>query len=144
MAVIIKNVKLSGSKGRIEKEALFDSGATYSCIQPELAKELETVIPLPEPLELGTAKEGEKVIAKERVSLDFHLNGFRLSDEFMLIPNLSENVIIGAATLQKWRLKLDFEHDEIIVDPRVLKLRLIKLFLKLFNKKADKTNKEEK
>ncbi|MEW6102294.1 MAG: retropepsin-like aspartic protease [bacterium] len=127
MAVIIKNVRLEGSKGKIEKEALFDSGATYSCIQPELASCLGNLEPLPEPLELGTAKEGENVTAKERISLDFHLNGFRLSDEFMLIPNLSENVIIGAATLQKWRLKLDFEHDEVIVDPRVLKLRLIKL-----------------
>ncbi|MEW6102296.1 MAG: retropepsin-like aspartic protease [bacterium] len=127
MAVIIKNVRLEGSKGKIEKEALFDSGATYSCIQPELAFCLGNLEPLPEPLELGTAERKRKVTAKEAVRLDFHLNGFRLSDEFMLIPNLSEPVIIGAKTLQAWRLKLDFEHDEVIVDPRVLKLRLIKL-----------------
>jgi len=34
-------------------------------------------------------------------------------------------VIIGVATLQKWRLKLDFERDEIIIDPRVTKLWLL-------------------
>ena len=44
---------------------------------------------------------------------------------FMLIPDLSEETIIGATTLQKWRLKLDFEHDEVIIDPRVTKLRLL-------------------
>ncbi len=43
-------------------------------------------------------------------------------DEFMIIDGLSEEVIIGAATLQKWRMKLDFEHDEIIYDPKVTKL----------------------
>jgi len=38
---------------------------------------------------------------------------------------LSNGVIIGAATLQKWRLKLDFERDEVIIDPRVTKLWLL-------------------
>jgi len=42
----------------------------------------------------------------------------------MIIDNLSEPVIIGAKTLQAWRLKLDFEKDEVIIDPRVTKLRL--------------------
>jgi len=43
----------------------------------------------------------------------------------MLIPNLSEKVIIGSATLQKWRMKLDFENDTVVIDPRVTKLRLM-------------------
>ncbi len=125
MAVIQKEIKLVGSKGKREEVALFDSGATYSCLSPEIAKELETVLPLPEPMEFGTAKKGEKAIAKERVSLNFYIDGYRFSDEFMLIEDLSEPVIIGAATLQKWRMKLDFENDEVIIDPRVTKLRLI-------------------
>ena len=37
----------------------------------------------------------------------------------MVIPGLSEDGIIGADTLQKWRIKLDFEHDAVIVDPKV-------------------------
>jgi hypothetical protein len=62
---------------------------------------------------------------KERVTLDFYLNGYRFSDEFVIIPELSEKVIIGAKTLQAWRLKLDFENDEVIIDPKVTKLRLL-------------------
>jgi hypothetical protein len=31
----------------------------------------------------------------------------------------------AAATLEKWRMKLDFEHDEVIIDPRVTHLRLL-------------------
>jgi len=76
-------------------------------------------------MDFGTARDGEKVTAHERVSLNFYLNGYRFSDEFMLIPGPSEPIIIGAATLQKWRMKLDFEADDVIIDPRVTKLRLI-------------------
>jgi len=125
MAVIQKTIRLMGSKGSQEVVALFDSGATYSCIRPELADTLETILSLPEPMDFSTATDGEHVTAHERVSLNFYLDGYRFSDEFMLIPGLSEPVLIGAATLQKWRMKLDFEADEVIIDPRVTKLRLL-------------------
>ncbi len=32
---------------------------------------------------------------------------------------------LSTATLQKWRIKLDFEHDKVVVDPKVAKLQLI-------------------
>ena len=125
MAIIQKTIQLEGTKGSREAMALFDSGATYSCIQPELAAALDIVLRLPSPMDFSTAKNGDVLTAHERVSLNFYLQGYRFSDEFMLIPDLSEPVIIGAATLQKWRMKLDFEADEVIIDPRVTKLRLI-------------------
>lgn len=125
MAVILRKIRPVGSKGSQEIEAIFDSGSTYSCIQPRLAKRLARTESLPEPKKPGTAEKKRKVIARERVSLDFELDGHTLSDEFMVIPDLSDPTIIGAATLQKWRLKLDFEHDEVIVDPRVTQLRLL-------------------
>ncbi|MDL1956853.1 MAG: retropepsin-like domain-containing protein [Candidatus Desulfofervidus auxilii] len=127
MAVILKKIKLKGSKGEVEKEAIFDSGSTYSCIHPELAKKLGTIEPLPEPMEFLTAEEGRKITAKGAVRLNFYIDKYRFSDEFMVIDNLSNGVIIGAATLQKWRLKLDFEKDEIIIDPKVTKLWLLKI-----------------
>lgn len=125
MAVIQKNIRLVGSLGSKDELAMFDSGATYSCIVPTLAKQLGHIEPLPEPMVFGTAKDGEQLVATERVILNFYLEGYRFSDEFMLIPELSERVMIGAATLQKWRMKLDFEHDDVIIDPRVTKLRLM-------------------
>jgi len=53
MAVIEKEIRLVGSKGEHELVGLFDSGATYSCLERDLAKELEILIPLPSPLSLG-------------------------------------------------------------------------------------------
>ena len=127
VAVIQKETRLAGSKGERKVLAVFDSGASYSCINPQLAKELAIIEPLPEPMDFGTAEQERKLRATERVSLNFHLDGYRFSDEFMLIPSLSEPVIIGAATMQKWRMKLNFETDEVIIDPRVTKLRLLSL-----------------
>jgi hypothetical protein len=82
--------------------------------------------PLPRPKTLSTAEEGRSVKAEHCVRLDFYIDDFCLSDEFMVISNLSKKgVIIGAATMQKWRIKLDFEKDEIFVDPRAKELWLI-------------------
>ena len=38
VAIIQKPIRLVGSKGSQEELAIFDSGSTYSCIQPELAE----------------------------------------------------------------------------------------------------------
>ena len=34
-------------------------------------------------------------------------------------------ILAGATTMQKSKIKLDFEHDTIILDPRVAKLKLV-------------------
>uniref|UniRef100_A0A7C6A8D2 Retroviral-like aspartic protease n=1 Tax=candidate division WOR-3 bacterium TaxID=2052148 RepID=A0A7C6A8D2_UNCW3 len=125
MAVIQKKIRLVGSKGSREVIALFDRGATYSCIIPDLAKQLEKLVQIPGGMTFRTAKRGERLNAQKRISINFYLNGYRFSDEFMVVSGLTEPVIIGSATLQKWRMKLDFENDEVIIDPRVTKLRLL-------------------
>ena len=125
MAIIEEPIELRGSRGTRQVTALFDSGSTYSCIRPDVAREVEVVVPLPQAKTFGTAKDGETLTSTQRVSLDFVLQGYRFSDEFMVIEGLSEEVIIGAKTLQGWRMKLDFEAEKVIIDPGVTKLRLI-------------------
>jgi len=114
-----------GSKGEAEVEALFDTGASYSCIRPELAERLAHVEPLRRPKELGTADENTTVRVTARVALDFELDGVVLSDEFMVVPSLRREVIIGVSTMQKWRMKIDLEHEELLLDPRVGELWLL-------------------
>ena len=125
MAVVQKKIRLVGTKGQEEVEALFDSGATYSCIVASLAEKLDVVLSIPEPIHFEMVEKGKTIKVDHAVRLDFWMNGYRFSDEFFIIQNLSENLILGAATMQKWRFKLDFENDEVIIDPRVTKLRLL-------------------
>ena len=125
MSIIKLPLFFEGSKGERTVFTLFDSGATFSCIHLNIAKELATLEKMRKPLEVATASEGIYLRIEYRIVLDFYYNDIRLSDEFMVIPNLSEEAILGVNTLQKWRIKLDFEHDQVIVDPKVAKLQLI-------------------
>ena len=123
--VLVRPLDFRGDKGKAELKALFDSGSTYSCLSPEIADQLSTLLRLPDPIEVETADKGHFIRIKDRVSLDFYLNDLRLTDEFMVVPGLAEEAIIGATTMQKWRIKLDFEHDEIITDPRANRMILM-------------------
>lgn len=119
-----------GSKNTRPLYALSDSGATYSCINEDIAEEFEIFTPLHTPMKLATASEQVFTEITNSVRLDFYKDDIRLSDEFLVVPGLSEEVVIGAATMQKWRIKLDFENDTVIIDPKVAKLILINLIKK--------------
>lgn len=125
MSIIEKTIKYRGSKGERELMTMFDSGSTYSCINKDYAEGLANIEELPEPLHFGTAENNRLMVVSHRVSLNFYIDGDRFSDEFMVMEGLSEDALIGASTLQKWRMKLDFENDEVLYDPRVTKLRLL-------------------
>ena len=124
MGLIMGKIRLSGSKGEKTVNALYDSGASASFLRKSIAESVEILTPLPIVYNAKTAKNGETIEISERVSLDFYIGNIRLSDEFFITDELTEDVIIGAATMQKWRLKLDFENDKILIDPKVTVMRI--------------------
>ncbi len=124
MSVIKLPLLFAGSEGEKNLYTLFDSGANLSCINPDYVSNLEIPTPLGRVRNIATASEGHFIQVKEAIRVDFYLNDVLLSDEFLLVPGLSEEAIIGAATMQKWRIKLDFEHDTVHVDPKVAKMEL--------------------
>jgi len=126
MSVLKFPLLFVGSKGEKMLYALFDCGANLSCIDEKHLSNLEIPVHLGRVRRLSTASEGHFIEIKDAVRLDFYINDVLLSDEFLVVPNLSEEAIIGAATLQKWRIKLNFEDDKVEVDPKVAKLQLKK------------------
>ena len=125
MSIIKQPLLFAGSLGEKHIYTLYDSGANLSCIHPDQVVNLEKPTRLGRKRMIATASVGHYIEVTHRVSLDFYMNDVLLSDEFLVIPGLSEDAIIGAATMQKWRIKLDFEHDIAIVDPKVAKMQLI-------------------
>jgi hypothetical protein len=125
MSVIKLPLLFVGSKGENHLYTLFDSGANLSCISPDYVDVLTEPQTLGRIRRIATASEGHYIEVKEVVRLDFYLHDVLLSDEFLVVPGLSEEAIIGAATMQKWRIKLNFEHDTVEVDPKVAKMQLI-------------------
>jgi hypothetical protein len=127
MSIIKLPIRYEGSQGEKALITLFGSGATYSCINEDYVKGLSKLDKLRKSKFVGTATEGHYVEIKYRVTLDFYIDDIQLSDEFMVVPALSEEAILGVTTLQKWRIKLDFEHDAVIVDPKIAKFILKEL-----------------
>ncbi|MES2003589.1 MAG: retropepsin-like aspartic protease [Bacteroidota bacterium] len=125
MSVIKLPLLYVGSKGEKRLYTLFDSGANLSCVHPDLLNELGIPAGIGRERRIATAITDHFIIIKERIALDFYIDDVLLSDEFLVVPGLSEEAIIGAATMQKWRIKLDFEHDTVHVDPKVAKMQLI-------------------
>ena len=124
MSIIERNIRLEGPMGEKEVTALFDSGASVSCIRPEIAESLENPIQMRTPWQISTADEKTFMKINSRVSLDFYIDEYRFWTDFFIVPGLTEEVIIGASTLQQWRFKLDFEKEEVIIDPRVTRMRI--------------------
>jgi len=119
MSIIKVPMLYVGSNGEKLLYTLFDSGANLSCIHPDHLGGIVSPRPLGRRRKLFTTNEGHNIEVKEAVILDFYINDVLLSDEFLIVPNLSEEAVIGDATMQKWRIKLDLEHDNVLVDPNV-------------------------
>jgi len=122
--VIEQKLHYEGDKGTGELQTIFDGGAAISIIRTDKVRDLATILNMPRPLEIKLGDGVSTIIFDKVAHLEFYLNGLRLSDEFYVSDNLSDEVIFGAPTLQKWHIKLDYAHGEIITDPKVARMRL--------------------
>jgi predicted aspartyl protease len=126
MSLLQKNMILKGLRGEKTVTALFDSGASYSCIRREIAEEIGLLEPLEEPMFFDTADEGTSIRADFVVHLSFFFEDTdrRFTDEFIVLAVLSEDLIIGAKTMQAWKIRLDFDIEEILYEKKMHKLRI--------------------
>lgn len=125
MPVLRHQVLFASSTTEGLYETVFSSATNLSCINSRVAIALTEAQPLGRTRWLATNKEAEVIKVTHRITLDFYIDDVLLSDEFLVVPGLSEEVIIGAATMQKGRIKLNFEDDRVEVDPKVAKMQLI-------------------
>ncbi len=124
MGLIVKKLRVAGDKGERRLEVLFDTGASASFIRQEAVERIATTLKLPSP-EAYTLGDGVgKLRVRETAVLYVYIDGVRISDNFIVAPRLSDSVIIGANTLQKWRVKLDLENEEIIINKRMARMLL--------------------
>jgi len=124
MGLIYKQVKLIGPKAVKELTALMDTGASESFIRAEEAQQIATPYKMPEPMTLELGKGELK--ANEAIFTYVDLDGVRLHWTFIVVSDLTEQVIIGADFFKRWKIKLDPETEKIIFDPKALKLKLVR------------------
>ncbi len=72
-------------------------------------------------------------MVNKAVRLDFYLDGDRLSDEFLVVQDdiATEEVIIGAKTMQAWRIVIDMEKEDVYSIRKVRKhmLKVVNSYL---------------
>lgn len=123
MGLIVKPLAVTGRLAAETLTALFDSGASESFIREDIARRLGTPELLPRPRPFATADA--TLTVTETLTLDLEIDGASLFGHFLLAPRLSEEMIVGADFLQRWKIKLDPENEGIIFDPKALKLTLL-------------------
>ena len=123
MGLIYKAIKVSGNKGTKDVKALFDTGASESFIRADIAKELSSPARLPNPKEFemgrGTLKVSRAMIG------DIQLDGATLFTTLLIVPNLTKELILGADFFQRWKIRLNPENEQVILDQDALKLKLV-------------------
>jgi predicted aspartyl protease len=124
MGLIVKRLRVAGDKGQRRLQILFDTGASVSFIRSDVVDKIATTLKLPSP-EVYTLGDGVgKLRVSETAVLYVYIDGVRISDNFIVSPRLADPVIVGANTLQKWRVKLDMENERVIIDKRMARLLL--------------------
>ncbi len=123
MKPLNKPVTLLGTLGTKTFSALIDPNAEWSLIRRDeaihIAPPTTLAIPITVKLDKITIQIDEAMVSEVK------LNGHRMYGTFIIVPKLTEELIIGADFLQSWKIKLDQETEEIVIDPSALQLQLI-------------------
>jgi len=113
MGRICRDLKIIGSKGnRLFKNVLLDSGATYSVMREDVARDLCDIMPFfddqrneierPVPL-----PDGEHDLTAIGTCLfQTFIDGREVRDEAWVVDKLNRDFILGAHTLQEGNIKL--------------------------------------
>lgn len=125
MGMVVKRIRIRGDRGAVWVEALFDTGASKSLIRREIAVKVATPLrgATPWTFELGDGKGRLKT--REMVGLTFQLKGVSIAHTFIVARHLSEQVIIGTDLMQFWKVRPDPVHEDIIVDKKLIQLKLV-------------------
>jgi len=123
MGLIYKKMIVEGDRGRQESTTLFDTGASQCFARKDIAEQVATIGRAPAKLKFETATG--VVETEEVIFAQIWLDGNPLFWTFIVVPDLTEEIILGSDFFQRWKIQLDPEHEKIAFDPSALKLKLV-------------------
>ena len=125
MGIILKTYTVTGNEGSAQLRALFDTGADLSLVRRDLAEPLGTITPTGHSLRMEMADGEGTFSVEEIIHLFVEIGDAQVFFPFYVAESLAEEMIIGADMMQRWKIKLDPEQEDILpIDPRVLRLRV--------------------
>jgi len=124
MGLIIKNLKIAGDKGDGEVTCLFDTGSSKTLIREDIAERFATIVSLIHPIYFKMADGKTELEARKVVNLFITINGCEIFEPAIVVKDLSDEMLIGAETMQVKKIKLDLENEKIIIDKSAARLRV--------------------
>lgn len=125
MGLIAKQLEVIGDKQKIKVQALFDTGASASFIRKDLADQIATVVRMPSPWMFILGDGKGRVQAEHCLHVDIIIKGIRIFHQLIAVKDLGEEMIIGTDILQRWRIELNPEREDILIDKKVTELKLM-------------------
>lgn len=123
MGVIRKPLALIGPRRQQRVECLFDTGASSSLIQPGLVRALGlSTARLPKSLRIRLGKGSAQVSKIAAVMI--RLNGVVVADPAYVMPELTEEYVLGAKFLERYEIRPDPKRRRLLL-PSKRRLSLI-------------------
>lgn len=106
---------LDGMTGRAL--AVIDTGSHRTLIREDCVPKGASVVRSPRPSEMKTAAKGGKLHIVGGLILTIMIRDRMIQDDAFVSPDLSQEMIIGAGTMQKWDITIRNEngHTEVVV-----------------------------
>ena len=124
MGIIVKEYTVAGNLRSDTVRVLYDTGAGASFVRRDIAQPLGDFAATASPLRFMLADAQEGFYVDQTVSLIVDGDGTEVMYNFYVADDLAEELIIGADMMQKWKISLDLDNEDIAVDPRALYLNL--------------------
>lgn len=126
MGVLIKELEIIGDKGRSKAKTLFDSGASDSVIRKDVAQKVASFLRLSEPVDFVLGDGKITMTSQYFTGISFVLKECTFpAQRVLIVDELEDEFILGVDAFERWKFRLDFEHEDVIFDKSVLRMRLV-------------------
>jgi hypothetical protein len=105
---------LDAHRGRVR--ALFDTGAHPTIIREDRLPAGAALVRRPAPLRMRTATQGGTLDVIGGTILVITVGDRQIQDEALVSPNLTQELLVGAGTMQKWDISIKKENGHTSVE----------------------------
>ena len=87
-------------------KAVFDSGSFYSILRKDKVPKGAAFLRRKVPRSFRAAAKGNQLSATGELSLVMSIQGKQIDDLVLISPDLSQEMLVGAGTMQKWDISI--------------------------------------
>jgi hypothetical protein len=116
MGEIIKPLPVRGNQGETTVQACFDSGSPNCFIRRDVSERIALPMTTAVPRIFRLADGQGTVEAREAAELNLTIKGVTVFWTFYVVDRLGDEMLIGVDMMQRWKIKLDLERDDVEID----------------------------